>query len=37
MFGVAGAIVVAASVAGFASGVAGRMTYTADEELRSVL
>jgi uncharacterized membrane protein len=27
MFGVAGAIVVAASMAGFAAGVAGRMTY----------
>jgi MFS family permease len=32
MFGAAGAIVVAASVAGFASGVAGRMTYAIEEE-----
>ena len=32
MFGVAGAIVVAASLAGFASGVAGRMAYAPLEE-----
>jgi MFS family permease len=30
MFGVAGAIVIAAALAGFASGVAGRMTYAPD-------
>jgi MFS family permease len=32
MFGVAGAIVIAASLAGFASGVAGRMAYAPIEE-----
>lgn len=32
MFGVAGAIVVVASLAGFASGVAGQMAYATDEE-----
>ncbi|MEP7040745.1 MAG: MFS transporter [Chloroflexota bacterium] len=32
MFGVAGAIVVAASLAGFASGVAGRMAYAPQKE-----
>jgi len=33
MFGVAGAIVIAASLAGFASGVAGRMSYAPREEV----
>jgi MFS family permease len=32
MFGVAGAIVIVASLAGFASGVAGRMSYAPQEE-----
>ena len=37
MFAVAGAIVAGAALVGFASGVAGRMTYAADEGPRSVL
>lgn len=37
MFAVAGAIVAGASLLGFASGVAGRMTYAPDEGPRSVL